>query len=140
MSGRALVLGALMAGIVDLALGLGGAALWGGAALESALGTIGLTMQATVGVAVSHTLQRLVFGASTVWLYVAMRPRFARAGPTAIAAGLTAWLMIYVLSSWYLVAMGIFPLSLGVALVAWGLPEMVITTFAGAWIYERASR
>jgi MFS family permease len=75
-----------------------------------------------------------VVGIIGVMLYAAMRPRLG--SKSALIAGLVVWFLAYVYSGVMMNAMGIFSLSLTVIGFAWGLVEIIIALYAGAWFYK----
>lgn len=79
-----------------------------------------------------------VTGIVTVWLYAAIRPRFGPGPKTAIIAGLIVWFLIFVHGTIADSAMGLFPASISLIAVVWGLFEATIGALAGAWLYKEA--
>lgn len=73
-----------------------------------------------------------------VWLYAAIRPRFGSGPRTAAIAAVAVWLLAYLYPSTFFMAMQLFPTKLILVGTLWGLPEIVIATIAGAWLYKEA--
>ncbi|HZS09562.1 MAG TPA: hypothetical protein VFD58_32340 [Blastocatellia bacterium] len=82
----------------------------------------------------------LVFitGIVAVLVYAAIRPRFGAGPKTAVIAGVIVWLLAYVYQGLLSAAMGMFPLSLTLIGLAWGLVEVTLATLAGAWLYKES--
>jgi hypothetical protein len=77
----------------------------------------------------------LLTGIAAVWLYAAIRPRFGAGARTATVAGLTVWLLVYVLPGLGLTST-LFPASLVIASIGVGLFESLVATHAGAYLYQ----
>jgi hypothetical protein len=75
-------------------------------------------------------------GILAVWLYAAIRPRFSAGAKTAACAGLAVWFLSYVYPSAVFWVMHLFPRKLIAVGTLWGLPEILIATVAGAWLYK----
>ena len=80
----------------------------------------------------------LVYGISLIWIYAAMRPRFGPGPMTALVAGLTMWVVAWLLVSTYLVGIGRFPAGLMLGATIWGLFELLVAAVAGAWLYQES--
>jgi len=82
----------------------------------------------------------LVFipGIVAVLVYAAIRPRFGAGPKTAVIAAVIVWLLAYVYQSLLSAAMGMFPLSLTLIGLGWGLVELMLATLAGAWLYKES--
>ena len=74
-------------------------------------------------------------GIVTVWLYAAIRPRFGAGVKTAVTGALAVYLLAYAYPSIFFAAMGLFPVRLVIIGLGWGLPEIVVASVAGAWLY-----
>ena len=74
-------------------------------------------------------------GILTIWLYSAIRPRFGPGVSTAAWAGVVVWTMAYVFPNVGMGVLQIFPARMEVVATVWGLPEAVIASIAGAWLY-----
>jgi hypothetical protein len=77
-------------------------------------------------------------GIVAVWLYAAIRPRFGPGVKTAAIGALAVYLLAYAYPSIFFGAMGLFPARLMIISLCWGLPEIVIASIAGAWLYTEA--
>ena len=77
-----------------------------------------------------------VYGILCVWLYAAIRPRFGAGAGTAAIAGFMAWIFTTLLSTVGMINMGIFPPRLLAIGAIWALPESILATILGAWIYK----
>lgn len=80
----------------------------------------------------------LLYGIALVWIYVAIRPRFGPGPKTAVVAGLTMWVVAWLLVSAYLIVIGVYPAGLMIAATVWGLFELLIAAVAGAWLYQES--
>ena len=77
-------------------------------------------------------------GIAMVWVYAAIRTRFGPGVPTAVVAGVMVWFLSYAYPNAAMVIMGIFPANLIAIGTVWGLPELVLASIAGAWVYSEA--
>ena len=77
-----------------------------------------------------------VVGIIGVLIYAAMRPRLG--AKSAMVAALVVWFLAYVYSGVMMSALGIFSSGLTVIGFAWGLFEIIIAIYAGAWFYKEA--
>ncbi len=77
-----------------------------------------------------------LLGIAAVWLYAAIRSRYAAGVATAVRAGLAAWFLSVFLADLGLAATGIFPVRLMVITALVQLFEIPIATVVGAWIYK----
>lgn len=75
-------------------------------------------------------------GIAGVWTYAAIRPRFGPGVGTAMWAGAAVWGMSYAYMAATCAALGLFPPRILVMGAAWGLPEIMAATVAGASIYQ----
>lgn len=101
------------------------------AAMESLgrppMGTTAITVFVVLG---------FVLGIGAVYLYTAIRPRFGAGPRTAVCAGLLVWFFAYVYTNVGMLAIGIFPSSLVIMGMLWGLLELPIATVFGTWMYK----
>ena len=74
-------------------------------------------------------------GIAAVWLYAAIRPRFGPGVKTAVTAGLAVYVLAYAYPSVFVAVINIFPTRPLIISLVWGLPEIVIASIAGAWLY-----
>ena len=80
----------------------------------------------------------LLYGFALIWIYVAIRPRFGSGPKTAVVAGLTMWVVAWLLVSAYIIVIGLYPAGLMIAATVWGLFELPIAAVAGAWLYQES--
>lgn len=88
------------------------------------------------GQIVSFAVVALLYGIALIWIYAAIRPRFGPGAKTAIVAGLTLWVVAYLLVSAYVSIIGVYPVGLLLAGTVWALFELPIAALAGAWFYK----
>jgi antibiotic biosynthesis monooxygenase (ABM) superfamily enzyme len=74
-------------------------------------------------------------GILAVWLYAAIRPRFGPGVKTAVIAALAVYFLSYVYPSVFVGAMQLFPARVMIISLCWGIPEIIIGSIAGAWLY-----
>jgi hypothetical protein len=74
-------------------------------------------------------------GILAVWLYAAIRPRFGPGVKTAVIGALAVYFLAYAYPSVFVGAMGLFPARAMIISLCWGVPEIVIASIAGAWVY-----
>jgi hypothetical protein len=74
-------------------------------------------------------------GATLVWTYAAIRPRFGPGVKTAVCAALLVWGLAYLYPNLFMIVTGIFPRDMMVIATVWGLVEIIIAGIAGAWAY-----
>ena len=129
------LLGGLLAGLVigfgEYILGwliLGGQ--WTEVLAEAGAGDLG------GGHIASFVVVALLYGIALIWIYAAIRPRFGPGPKTAVVAGLTMWVVAYLLVSAYVSIIGVYPVGLLIAGTVWGLFELPIAAVAGAWFYQ----
>jgi hypothetical protein len=77
-------------------------------------------------------------GIAAVWLYAAIRPRYGAGAKTAAFAGVGAWFIGRFLGAIGEMNMGVFPQSIILIGLVWGLVEFIVATTAGAWVYKEA--
>jgi hypothetical protein len=96
-----------------------------------------LNLQPPGGEAIVYfVLLAFALGFMAVWLYAAIRARYGAGPTTAVCAGLATWFLAMVYPSVTMGVMGIFPTSLLIYGLLWGLVEVPLATLAGAWIYR----
>lgn len=103
---------------------------------EAAMASLGRSAEMTVGQLVAMNVWGLLLGGFAVWLFTAITPGFGETARTAACAGTAVWFVAYVLSMASGLVFGIFPVGLTLITIAWGLPELVLATMAGAWVYH----
>lgn len=128
------VLGGILAGVISLVLGsvlgLLTRSEWE-AAMKNMKPPGGAVMAA-------HVLWGFVLGIATVWLYAAIRPRYGPGAATALRAGFVVWLFAHATFSLAAGAMDLLPQKIILISALWSLPETLIATLAGAWVYREA--
>ncbi len=78
-------------------------------------------------------------GIFAVWLYAAIRPRYAAGPKTALCAGAAVWGLGYLLAAVGPIALHLFPRQIIAIGLAVGLVEVLVGTLAGAWLYREAT-
>jgi len=81
-------------------------------------------------------LGSFVFGIVGVWIYTAIRPRYAPGGSTALRAALALWAVSYLYMGVGLLGSAAFPKGLLLGSMAWGFVEMSLAVYVGAWLYR----
>lgn len=79
-----------------------------------------------------------LFGIALIWIYAAIRPRFGPGPKTAVIAGLTMWVIAWLLIGLSYFAAGLSPAGLTFATIAWGIFEAPLAAIAGAWLYRES--
>jgi len=102
--------------------------------MEDAMRALNRPMDNTM--LVWFTLFGFALGVLAVWLYAAIRPRFGAGAKTGACAGLAVWFLSYVYPSAFFAIMHLFPRKLIAIGTLWGLPEILIATVVGAWLYK----
>ena len=77
-----------------------------------------------------------ILGILLIWLYAAIRPRFRPGPQTAICAGLVVWALAYLYGSIGFIAMRLFPTTVVVIGLIWGIVELPVAAVAGASVYK----
>ena len=75
-------------------------------------------------------------GILAVWLYAAIRPRFGAGPKTAMCAGETVWMLAVAMANAMMAFLHIYPLWLLLTVTAIGLPELLVASVVGAYIYR----
>ena len=134
---RRVLLGGLLAGLVicfgEFILGwviLGGQ--WAEVLAEAGMGEFGGGQEA------SFLIVAILYGIALMWIYAAIWPRFGPGPKTAVVAGLTLWVVAWLLVCAYVIVIGVFPASLLIAAIVWGLFELPAAAVAGAWLYQES--
>jgi len=77
----------------------------------------------------------LAGGVWAMWLYAAIRPRYGAGAKTAFIAGLSWWIVSTLAdATWG--SFRLVPISALVPLSLVSLPELVIASLVGAWLYK----
>ena len=90
------------------------------------------------GQTASFAVVGLLYGIALIWIYAAIRPRFGPGPKTAVVAGLTMWVVAWLLVSAYVIVIGVYPTGLLIAASVWGLFELPIAAVSGAWLYQES--
>ncbi|MFH0883707.1 MAG: hypothetical protein V2A56_12030 [bacterium] len=77
-----------------------------------------------------------LLGIFAVWLYAAIRPRYSAGPRTALCAGLAVWLAASLYPALGMLTMSMYPFSLAIITLIWGLVEILLGTYLGAWYYR----
>jgi|SRR5215813_1607904 len=77
----------------------------------------------------------LAGGMWAMWLYAAIRPRYGAGAKTAAIAGLSWW-VVSTLADATWGSFGFVPVKALLPVSAVSLPEMVLATLVGAWLYK----
>ena len=75
-------------------------------------------------------------GIIIVWLYAAVRPRLGPGPATASKVGVIVWFFATLYGGVGMVIMELFPASMMMTSIAWGLVELIIAANAGAYFYR----
>lgn len=105
------------------------------AQMEEAIARLNLPPVSGSAIGVFVTMG-FALGIAAIWLYAAIRPRYGAGPGTALCAGAAVWFFAYLFPGIGYSAMGMFPTSLTVTGLAWGLGELLIGTLAGAALYQ----
>jgi hypothetical protein len=133
---KKVLLGGIVAGvIIDVVEGVFEGVILGPQWRQAML-MLGHPLQETGGQMVLHVSLGLAYGISAVWVYAAIRPRYGAGPKTALYAGLSMWVIGYLLPSLNWGSRGLFPNHLVAIAVVVGLFEIVVATEAGAWLYQ----
>ena len=101
---------------------------------QAAMAALGLPAPGGSAI-VWYLILGFALGISTVWLYAALRPRYGEGPKTAVCAGLTVWLFVWIFGFGSTLVQGIFPAKLVVITWIWGFFEVPIAAVVGAWLY-----
>ncbi|MGH9813529.1 MAG: hypothetical protein ACRD4T_10390 [Candidatus Acidiferrales bacterium] len=77
-------------------------------------------------------------GFVAVWLYAAIRPRYGPGPKTALLAGLTVWLVGWLVPTLSAIPLDLFPPWIVLVVPGAGLVEFVVGTLLGARLYKEA--
>ncbi len=104
--------------------------------MQTALDSLGVSMEMTAGTWAMTVLMSLLTGLVLVFFYAAARPRFGPGPKTAIIVAVALFVggMLVTLMGYGM--MGLYPTRL---LLIWGcigFVEMILVSLAGAWVYR----
>ena len=105
---------------------------------SAAMVRLGLSGETTAIQITGFNIAGFAIGILAVWLYAAIRPRYGVGARTAAFAGLAVWLLGYVLPMAGPGLLGFLPGRMITIFLAVGLPEVILATVAGAWLYREA--
>lgn len=77
-----------------------------------------------------------ILGIVGMWIYVAIRPTYTAGAKTAVRAGVALWAVTYLYVIIGLLGTVTMPKGLLLLALAWGLVEMVLAVYVGAWLYR----
>lgn len=80
-------------------------------------------------------LTDILLGFMAVWLYVAIRPRFGPGWQTAAIAAAFMW-FFFTVAYFGFHMMGLFTQVDYMKIAGWGIIQVFVATFAGAWLYR----
>jgi len=103
---------------------------------EEFMKSLGKTMPQGASVMVVWLIWGFLFGIAAVWLYAAIRPRYAPGPGTAVKAGICAWFFSHLLCQIVFANMGLSPFSTAILPLVWTLVESIVATVLGAWVYK----
>jgi len=98
----------------------------------------GRTLDTSVTASVLILVLNAVEGIVAVWLYAAIRPRYGPGPKTALLAGLTVWLVGWLIPTLSAIPLNLFPLWVLLVVPGAGLVEFTVGTLLGAWLYKEA--
>ncbi len=134
------VLGGLLAGLV---MNIGETILNVpilGSDWEAAMESLNRSSEMGTGTLIFYIVWGFMVGIAMVWLYAAIRPRFGTGAKTAVIAGLTVWVFLWLLGFGSMaIPGGLFPTKIIVTTLMWGIFEVPIAAVAGAWLYQEGS-
>lgn len=129
-----LVLSGLVAGFV-INLGELAVNVWLlGDAWSPVLAAFGITLG--MSALVAWGVGSFILGIVGVWIYAAIRPRYAPGPLSALRAGGAVWAATYLYVAVGLLATVEVPVALVLGSVLWGLVEMCLAVYVGAWMYR----
>lgn len=132
---KRVLLGGLLAGLVNNLLGIGFAHLVLRDELQAVMARLNLTSFPAY-TPFLHLGTRFAAGIALVWLYAALRPRFGPGPRTAVITGLAAWFFWYAAFALSMATWPLFPHRTLLLVALWGLVEAPLTCLTGAWLYR----
>ena len=103
--------------------------------LDALRSVLGLSPPSAIQLAAGSGIM-FVYGIALIWIYAAIRPRFGPGPMTAMIAGLTFWVIAYVLFTTTLLASGMFTARLTLISILWGVVEAPVAALIGASLYR----
>jgi hypothetical protein len=134
-----LLIGGLVAGLV---INVGEFILNGvilASALDAFRAELGLVAPSALQLAAGSIIT-FAYGIVLIWIYVSIRPRFGAGPRTAVIAGLTFWIIAYVLFTTSILASGLFTPQLTLFSILWGVFEAPIAALTGAYLYREGDK
>lgn len=129
-----LVISGLVAGFV-INLGELAVNVWLlGDAWSRALAGMGLAMG--MPAVVHWGIGSFVLGIVGVWIYAAIRPQYSAGTSSALRAALALWACTYLHVGIGMMGTADLPMWLLLSAVVWGLVEMGVAVYVGAWMYR----
>lgn len=129
-----LVISGLVAGFV-INLGELAVNVWLlGDAWSRALAGMGLAMD--MPALVHWGIGSFVLGIVGVWIYAAIRPRYPAGTSSALRAALALWAATYLYVGIGMMGTTDLPTWLLLSALVWGLVEMGVAVYVGAWMYR----
>lgn len=132
--GRLMLAGIVAAVLLDLFEFLSNGILLGAQWADS-LKALGVPPLGPKGI-VAFNLWSVLVAFITIWLYVAIRPRFGPGPKTALIAAAVIWLIGWPLGMVAALAMHTVPRELALYSSLLGIPEMAIAILVGAALYK----
>ncbi len=102
------------------------------------VGSWGRTLDTSVPASALIIVLNALDGFVAVWLYAAIRPRYGPGPKTALLAGLTVWLVGWLVPTLSAIPLDLFPLWVVLVVPGAGLIEFAVGTLLGAWLYKEA--
>ena len=81
-------------------------------------------------------LGSFIVGIVGIWIYAAIRPRYSPGAMTALRAAVAVWAVTYLYAMIGLLGTVALPMWLLLAGLGWGLVEMALAIYVGAWLYR----
>ncbi len=129
------ILGGLLAGVVLVIGEYVVNELLLGDQWAAAMEALNLTRPSGIVLAL-YVIWSLILGIAIVWIYAAIRPRFGAGPKTAVIAGFAVWFLVWFLGFGSTLINDMFPGSLVLIAVVWGLIETIAAALAGGWLYR----
>ncbi len=103
---------------------------------EAAYERLGMPMTESTGMMIWYFASGFILGISGVAIYAAFRPRCGAGPRTALWAGFTIWFLTYFMGFSAMFFSGLFEMHLFWWTEIWGIVEIMLAVFAGAWFYK----